>query len=71
MTVTSMGARVAPRLPSVIVGVGDGLLRTRVLDRAVAEARRRDRTVRVVHADGPATPRHCRTATPASGPRAT
>lgn len=55
MTVTSMGARVAPRLPSVVVGVGDGLLRTRVLDRAVAEARRRDRTVRVVHVDGPAT----------------
>ena len=54
MTVTSMGARVAPRIPSVIVGVGDGLLRTRVLDRAVAEARRRDRTVRVVHADAPA-----------------
>jgi nucleotide-binding universal stress UspA family protein len=56
MTVTSMGATVAPRLPSVVVGVGDGLLRTRVLDRAVAEARRRDRTVRVVHADGPAMP---------------
>ena len=54
MTVTSMGARVTPRFPSVVVGVGDGLLRTRVLDRAVAEARRRDRTVRVVHADGPA-----------------
>jgi nucleotide-binding universal stress UspA family protein len=54
MTVTSMGARATPRVPSVVVGVGDGLLRTRVLDRAVAEARRRDRTVRVVHADGPA-----------------
>ena len=53
MTVTSMGAA-ARRLPSVVVGVGDGLLRTRVLDRAVAEARRRDRTVRVVHADAPA-----------------
>ena len=37
----------------MVVGVGDGLLRTRVLDRAVAEARRRDRTVRVVHADAP------------------
>jgi len=56
MTVTSMGATVIPRLPSVVVGVDDGLLRTRVLDRAVAEARRRDRTVRVVHVDGPAVP---------------
>ncbi|MDD7939625.1 universal stress protein [Actinomycetospora lutea] len=50
MTVTSMGARVLPQAPSVVVGVDDGLLRTRVLDRAVAEARRRDRTVRIVHA---------------------
>lgn len=56
MTVTSMGATAALRVPSVVVGVGDGLLRTRVLDRAVTEARRRDRTVRVVHVDGPATP---------------
>ena len=55
MTVTSMGAA-ARRRPSVVVGVGDGLLRTRVLDRAAAEARRRDRTVRVLHADGPAGP---------------
>ncbi|PVZ06283.1 universal stress protein [Actinomycetospora cinnamomea] len=53
MTVTSMGARVPPRTPSVVVGVGGGLLRTRVLDRAVAEARHRDRTVRIVHAHEP------------------
>jgi nucleotide-binding universal stress UspA family protein len=56
MTVTSMGMTTAPRIPSVVVGVDDGLLRTRVLDRAVAEARRRDRTVRVVHVDGSADP---------------
>ncbi len=36
--------------------MGDGLLRTRVLDRAVAEARRRDHTVRVVHAHDPGSP---------------
>ncbi len=56
MTVTSMGARVPPRTSAVVVGVGDGLLRTRVLDRAVAEARRRNHTVRVVHAHDPDSP---------------
>lgn len=44
------------RRDPVVVGVDDGLLHTRVLDRAVDEARRTDRAVRVVHAHGPATP---------------
>jgi nucleotide-binding universal stress UspA family protein len=56
MTVTSMGAEVPVPRPSVVVGVDDGILRIRVLDRAVAEARHRDRTVRVVHVHGPVDP---------------
>ncbi|HSK60407.1 MAG TPA: universal stress protein, partial [Actinomycetospora sp.] len=53
---TSMGAAVPVLHSSVIVGVDDGILRIRVLDRAVAEARHRDRTVRVVHVHGPVDP---------------
>ncbi|PVZ06812.1 universal stress protein [Actinomycetospora cinnamomea] len=41
---------------AVVVGVDDGLLRLRVLDRAIAEARRRGRRVCLVHAHGPETP---------------
>lgn len=40
----------------VVVGVDDGLLRLRVLDRAVIEARRRGGRVFLVHAHGPETP---------------
>lgn len=40
----------------VVVGLDDGLLRLRVLDRAVAEARRRGARIVVVHAHGPETP---------------
>ncbi|MFC5139884.1 universal stress protein [Actinomycetospora rhizophila] len=40
----------------VVVGIGDGLLRPRVLDRATAEARRGGGAVTLVHAHGPETP---------------
>ena len=40
----------------VVIGVDDGLLRLRVLDRGIAEARRRGGGVVLVHAHGPATP---------------
>lgn len=40
----------------VVVGVDDGLLRLRVLDRAVAEARHRGAPMYLVHAHGPRTP---------------
>lgn len=40
----------------VVVGVDDGLLRLRVLDRAAAEARRQGGAVTLVHAHGPGTP---------------
>lgn len=40
----------------VVVGVDDGLVRMRVLDRAVAEARHRAGAVLLVHAHGPETP---------------
>ncbi|GAA4783216.1 universal stress protein [Actinomycetospora chlora] len=45
----------APADP-VVVGVDDGLLRRRVLDRAVAEARRRAAPLHLVHTHGPETP---------------
>lgn len=54
MTVTSMGMTTSSAPPSVVVGVDGGLLQMRVLDRAVAEARRRDHTLRIVHVHGPA-----------------
>ncbi|GLZ49647.1 hypothetical protein Acsp06_58320 [Actinomycetospora sp. NBRC 106375] len=40
----------------VVLGVDDGLLRPRVLDRAIGEARRRTGAVVLVHAHGPETP---------------
>jgi nucleotide-binding universal stress UspA family protein len=48
---------VTTRAPDVVVvGVDDGLLRLRVLDRATAEARHRSGSVHLVHAHGPETP---------------
>ncbi len=41
---------------AVVVGVDDGLLRLRVLDRAIDAARHRGGSVHLVHAHGPETP---------------
>ncbi|MDD7967913.1 universal stress protein [Actinomycetospora lemnae] len=46
----------APAPAPVVIGVDDGLLRLRVLDRAVREGRRRGGPLVLVHAHGPETP---------------
>ncbi len=46
----------ARRTDAVVVGVDDGLLRLRVLDRAIGAARPRGGSVHLVHAHGPETP---------------